>query len=71
MSEAMKIIEANQALRDAEEVESPTTEPVHVQTLQTKIENAAMVANRFGTPMDEAQRCMGMTDEQIENFKRS
>ena len=72
MNEALKTIEANQALRDAEAAKvERKVEAKSIQTLQSKIENAAMVAERFGTPMDEAQRAMGMTEQQIEDFRRN
>ena len=71
MKSGLEIIKENEAMRKSQETAKPKIELPRIQTLQEKIENAAMVANRFGTPMDEAQRCMGMTDEQIENFKRS
>jgi len=71
MNEALKTIEANQALRDAEAAKKPEAKAKPKQSLQSKIENAAMVAERFGTPMDEAQRAMGMTEEEIEAFRRN
>ena len=60
--------------REDREQKGPSSEEKHQndsgQPLQSKIENAAMVANRWGTPMDDAQRCMGMTEQEIEDFKR-
>lgn len=72
MNEALKIIQENRAIRD-EEAKKADKKVIHKskQTLQEKIENAAMIANRYGTPMDEAQSAMGMTEQQIENFRRN
>ena len=72
MKQAIDIIIKNRAIRERESVKAGD-KIVHTstQSLQSKIENAAMVANRYGTPMDEAQKIMGMTEQQIEDFRRN
>jgi len=72
MKSALDIVIENRAARDIEE--QKTSRKIVLkskQTLQEKIENAAMVANRYQTPMDEAQKAMGMTEQQIEDFRRN
>ena len=68
----MDIVVENRAIREAES-QKAGDKIVHEskQSLQSKIENAAMMAHRYGTPMDEAQKVMGMTEQQIEDFRRN
>ena len=72
MKSALDVVIENRAIREREG-QKQDKKVVHAskQTLQEKIENAAMIANRYGTPMDEAQKIMGMTEQQIEDFRRN
>jgi len=72
MKSALDVVIENRAIREAESKKAGT-KIVHesTQSLQSKIENAAMIAHRYGTPMDEAQKVMGMTEQQIEDFRRN
>jgi len=69
---ALDTVIENRAIRD-EEAKKVDKKIVHAstQSLQSKIENAAMVANRYQTPMDEAQAAMGMSEQEIEDFRRN
>jgi len=72
MKSALDVVIENRAIRD-EEAKKVDKKVVHesTQSLQSKIENASMIAARYGTPMDEAQKVVGMTEQQIEDFRRN
>ena len=72
MKSAVDMIQENRAFRQANNLSSDKKVVLKsTQSLQSKIENAEMIANRWSTTTrEEAQKLVGMTDQEIENFKR-
>ena len=72
MKSAVDMIQENRAFRQANNLSSDKKVVLKsTQSLQSKIENAEMITHRWSTTTrEEAQKLVGMTDQEIENFKR-
>ncbi len=74
MKSAMQMIQENRALRELEREKTGKKVVLEFkQSLQSKIENAEMIFKRWPdtTTREDCQKAVGMTEQEIQDFKRS